>query len=131
VSRQRVPEPLVDAFVEQNAHLGTREQELLRFFEGGDGEFAGDGGKSFQKLFEGFAAFEVVEERLDGDTGSAEDGSSAEDFGVFGDDAHGRIVARVFVVGAGGNERRVRSRPGRDRLFRLLPEIFDIAALRE
>jgi len=32
VTGQRVPESLVDTFVDQNAHLGTREQKLLCFF---------------------------------------------------------------------------------------------------
>jgi hypothetical protein len=36
VVRKGVPESLVDAFIDQNAHLGTREQKLLSFFERGD-----------------------------------------------------------------------------------------------
>lgn len=58
---QIVPESLIDTFVDQNAHLRAGEQKALRFFEGGDRQFACDSGKTFQELFERFAAFEVVE----------------------------------------------------------------------
>jgi hypothetical protein len=92
--RERVAEALVDAFVDQNAHLGACEQKVLCFFEGGDGGCTGDGGKAIEKVLEGFSAFEVVEESLQGHTGAAEDGSSAEDVQVSDDDVHSGIVAR-------------------------------------
>jgi len=44
-----VAETLIDAFVNENAHLGTREQQVFRFFEGGEGRFARDGGEALQK----------------------------------------------------------------------------------
>jgi hypothetical protein len=40
VPMQSVPESLIHAFVDQNAHLGAREQEFFRFFESSDGGFA-------------------------------------------------------------------------------------------
>jgi len=60
------------------------------FFERGDGRFTGDGGKSFQKVFECFSALQVVEERLDRDAGSAKHRSSAKNIGIFDDDTHSR-----------------------------------------
>ncbi len=36
---QVVPESLIDAFIDQNAHLRACKEKLLRFFEGGDGQF--------------------------------------------------------------------------------------------
>jgi hypothetical protein len=39
VMGERIPEALIYAFVEQNAHLRTREQEVFCFFESGDGGF--------------------------------------------------------------------------------------------
>jgi hypothetical protein len=64
VSGQRVTKSRMDAFVNQNAHLGAR-----------------DGRKSLRKVFPCFSALEVVEERLDGDTGSAEHTSSTKNRG--------------------------------------------------
>ena len=90
-----VAETLVDAFVNENAHLRMREQQVLRFFEGGEGGFPRDGGKPLQKCFECFSAFEVVEERLDRHSRSAKHGSSAENLRVFYDDFHARIVPRA------------------------------------
>jgi len=89
-----VAETLVDAFVNENAHLRMREQQVLRFFEGGEGGFPRDGGKPLQKCFECFSAFEVVEERLDRHSRSAKHGSSAENLRVFYDDFHRRMVPR-------------------------------------
>ncbi len=37
VVREIIPESLINTFIEQNSHLGAGEQEVLRFFEGGDG----------------------------------------------------------------------------------------------
>ena len=69
---QRVPESLIDTLVDQDAHLGTCEQEVFCFFERSDGRFTRDGGKTLQKVFECFSAFQVVEQRLDGALGFRE-----------------------------------------------------------
>jgi hypothetical protein len=71
------------------------EQKVFCFFEGSEGRFTRDGRKTLQKLFECFSAFEVVEESLDGHTGSAEHRSSAKNVRVFDDDSHEGIVSRV------------------------------------
>jgi len=81
------------SLIDQKAHLETCEQEVFCFFESGDGGFTRDGGKSLQKVFECFPAFQVVEQSLDGHTGSAKHRSSAKNFGVFDDDSHERIVS--------------------------------------
>ena len=94
VAGQGVPESLINTLVDQNAHLGTCEQEVFCFFESGDGGFPRDGGKSFQKVFECFSAFQVVEEGLDGHAGSAKHRSSAKNVRVFDNDSHERIVSR-------------------------------------
>ena len=99
VARQKVPESLIDTFVDQNAHLRTCKQEVFCLFESGDGRFTRNGRKSLQKVFECFSAFQVVDHRLDGHAGSAKHRSSAKDIGVF-DDAHERIVSRVIEVDA-------------------------------
>lgn len=100
VTWERVSETLVDTLVDQDEHLGTREQKVFCFFESGDGRFARDSGKSFQKVFERFSALEVVEERLDGNSRPAKDGSSAKNIRIFGDDSHEGIVSRATVVRA-------------------------------
>jgi hypothetical protein len=96
VTGQRVPESLIDTFVDQNAHLGVRKQEMLCFFKSSDGGFSRDCGKSFQKVFECFSALEVVEECLDGHPRSAKHRSSAKNIRVFDGDSHERIVSRAM-----------------------------------
>src|SRR5216684_7768176 len=86
VTGQRVPESLIDALVDQNAHLRACEQEVFCFFKGSNGHFTRDGGESLQKVFECFSAFEVVEERLDGHARSAKHRSSAENVRIFDGD---------------------------------------------
>jgi hypothetical protein len=84
------------------SHLRTREQEVFCFFESGDGRFTRDGRKSLKKLFERLSALQVVEERLDGDTGSTKHGSSPKNVRVFCDDSHERIVSRGGLQRADG-----------------------------
>jgi len=43
---QRIPESLIDTFVDQNMQLWTCEQKLFCFFERSDGRFARDSRKS-------------------------------------------------------------------------------------
>jgi len=66
-----------DNGAEATVWLEARDEKLFRFFESSDCGFARDGGKSFQKVFDCFSAFEVIEKRLDGNARSAKDGSSA------------------------------------------------------
>lgn len=91
---KRVSESLIDTFVNQNAHLGTCEQEVFCFFESSDGGFARDSRKPLEKVFECFSALEIVEESLDGNPRSAKHWSSAKNFGIFNDDSHEAIVSR-------------------------------------
>ena len=95
---QRIPESLIDAFIDQNAHLRTREQEMFCLFESGKSRFTRDGRKSLEKVFERFSAFQVVEECLDRDAGSAKHRSSAKNVGIFDDEVHERIVSRAIVA---------------------------------
>jgi hypothetical protein len=67
------------------------------FFEGSDGRFPRDGGKSLQKVFQCFSAFQVIEKRLDRHPSSAKYWSSAKNIPIFDDDFHGMIVARARV----------------------------------
>jgi hypothetical protein len=97
VTGQIVSEPFVDTFIDQNAHLGAGEEKVFRFFESSDCGFARNGGKSFQKVFDCFSAFEVIEKRLDRNARSTKDGSSAEDVGIFDDNSHERIVPRAIA----------------------------------
>ena len=60
MAMEQVAEALIDALVDQDAHLGTSEQELLCFFEGGDRCFARSGWESFQKVFERLSTFQIV-----------------------------------------------------------------------
>jgi hypothetical protein len=47
VGWERIPKPLIETFVEQNAHLGARKQEMLGLFERREGRFARDGREAF------------------------------------------------------------------------------------
>jgi hypothetical protein len=100
--RQRVPESLIDTFVDQNAHLWTREQEVFCFFERSNGRFTRDGRKSLQKVFERLSAFKVVEQRLDRHSRSAKHRSSTKNIPVFNDDFDPMILprARVLILAA-------------------------------
>ena len=92
-------ESLIDTFVDQNAHLGTREQKLFCFLESSDGRLTRDSRESLQKIFEGFSTFQVVEKRLDGHSGSAKHRGSAKNLPVFDDDFHRLIIPRSFEPG--------------------------------
>ncbi len=98
VTGQRVPESLIDALVDQNAHLRACEQEVFCFFKGSNGRFTRDGGKSLQKVFECFSALEVVEQRLNRHSGSAKHRTSPKNVRVFDDDSHEVIVSRAIVA---------------------------------
>lgn len=52
------------------------------FFEGLEGELAADGGELLEKLVEGVAAFEIVDEVFERHARAPEAGRSAEDFGI-------------------------------------------------
>lgn len=51
-------------------------------FEGLEGEFSADGGELAQEIVEGVAAFEIVDEVLEGHSRAPEAGGSSEDFGI-------------------------------------------------
>src|SRR5687767_662753 len=76
------------------------EETSARHLQDGDGLVAGDGGELLEEVVEIAAAFEVVEEVLDGDAGAGEAGSSAHDVGAGVDGVHGVIVASE--AGRGG-----------------------------
>jgi hypothetical protein len=79
---------LVNAFVKQNAHSKTSQQEFFCLLEGGDRRFASDGGETFKEFFEGVACLEIIEEGPKGNPCAAKDGCSAHDFWIFDDDVH-------------------------------------------
>src|SRR6266481_5316480 len=98
VTGQRVPESLIDALVDQNAHLRACEQEVFCFFKGSNGRFTRDGGESLQKVFECFSALEVVEQRLNRHSGSVKHRTSPKNVRVFDDDSYEVIVSRAIVA---------------------------------
>src|SRR5215471_16121475 len=93
---QRVPEALIDTFIDQNSHLGLCEQKLFRFFEGSDRGFTRDRGKSLQEVLKRLSAFQVIEEGLDRYSGSTEHRSSAKNVPIFHYDIHDVIVPRAW-----------------------------------
>jgi hypothetical protein len=94
VSRQSVPKSLIHAFIDEDAHLGACEQQFFRFFKGGNGSFARNRGKPFQKVFQRLSAFQLVEQRLDGHSRPAKHRGPAENVRVSDDDTHGDILTR-------------------------------------
>src|ERR1700722_19044379 len=63
---------------------------MFRFFECVESRFARDRREPFQKLFQGFSSFEVVEQVLDRQSRAPKDRHSTQDLGVFHNDAiHG------------------------------------------
>src|SRR5216683_740348 len=93
VAGQRVPKSLIDTLVDQNAHLGAREQKVFCFFESSDGHLTRDGRKPLQKVFECLSALQIVEQRLDRHARTAKHRSSTKDIRVRDNDSHGMILS--------------------------------------
>jgi hypothetical protein len=55
---------------------------ILRLFQKGNDLYPSDRRKALQKLIDGLAGFDVVEQRLHGDTRPAKHGSPAHDLGI-------------------------------------------------
>jgi hypothetical protein len=105
VTWQRVPESLIDPFVDQNAHLVTCKQKMLCFFQCSDGRITRDGRKALQKVFECFSPFQVVEQGLDRHSRAAKHRSSAKNGPIFYYDFHS--TTRVGPNPGGGQRRRL------------------------
>jgi hypothetical protein len=115
VAREIIAEPLINTFVEQNTHLGTGEQEFLRFFEGSDGCCTRDCGKTLQEIFERLSALQAIEKGLDGHSRPAKNRGSAENVRIFDDHVHDLIVSR-----ADGRPVRHRAQYSLNRMLRLV-----------
>jgi hypothetical protein len=63
------------------------EHFQLAGFNDGNGLRAGDGRKAFQEIFNGFAAFQGVNQILQGDARADKHGRAAHDFGIGVNDA--------------------------------------------
>ena len=103
---------------------------MFGLFEGGEGRFARDGGKTLYKFFKGFSARNVVEQSLDGHSGAAEHRSSAEDVRIFDDDVHERIGPRATGKFVSVRTRPLAKREDLSRLRRLVGmwHLFDLKA---
>ena len=75
------------------AASGAGQQELLGFFKGFHGEGTGNRGVSFEEIYQSLSAFQIVEERLDGHSGSAEHRGAVHDLGV-----PGNRLRHVFIL---------------------------------
>lgn len=79
-----------------------REQRLLRLLESGYSLLPGYARKVLQELVEGIPRFEIVEEVLEGDTGSDENGRAPQDFRVAmnhrGLGAHGSLASNALSI---------------------------------
>lgn len=84
------------------------EQGVLRYSKRLNRHVAGDGGELAQEFVESVAAFEVVDEVLEGDARASEAGDAVEDLLVGNDDrlAHACRIAVGGACGAGGSERK-------------------------
>ena len=100
LTRQGIAESLIDALIDQNAHLGTCKQELFCFFESSEGRITRHGRKPLEKIFQRFSAFQIGEKSLDGHPRSAKHRCSAENFGISNYDPHEAIVSREVVADA-------------------------------
>ncbi len=89
----------LNGFVDQNAHLGAREQKLFCFFECSDGHLTRDGRKPLQKVFECFSALQIVEQRLDRHARTAKHRSSTKNIRIFDNDSHALMVSRGWPRG--------------------------------
>jgi len=74
----------------------------LPLFERNEGRFAGNGGKTLQKLLEGFSAFQLVKQSPDRHASATEYWGSVKDVRIFEDDSHNLNLARAFENLGGG-----------------------------
>ena len=80
---QRAAQPPVQALVNQDAHGSDRLQHLeLSRLDDGDHLLAFYGRETIQEIFNGFAAFEVINQVLERDARADEDRRAAHDFGI-------------------------------------------------
>ena len=95
-----------------SASCDSGEQRVLRFFKRLNRHVACDGGELAQEFVEWVAAFEVVDEVLEGDARTSEAGNAVEDLLAGNDDglAH---ACRIAVEARVGMQRRV-GREGMD-----------------
>lgn len=97
VAGQEEWEALVNTFVKQDPHRtqsNSSEAEFFRFFEDLDGEFTADSRKSFQKIVQRVAIFQVVKQRLHGHTRAPKNRGSVQHPGIADDRfVHSSIVA--------------------------------------
>ncbi len=75
-------QPPVQIFVQQNAHSGKSLGMGLRFFQQGNDLLPCDTGKTFEKIFNGIAGFEMIEKAFDRYTRSPEDGFAPENLRI-------------------------------------------------
>ena len=77
------------------------EHFQLTGFNDSDGLRAGDGREAFQEIFNGFAAFQGVNQILQGDTRADKHGRAAHDFGIGVNDAFQifdcHIMAKILL----------------------------------
>jgi hypothetical protein len=70
-----------------------RDERLTRLFQKRDHLFAADARIIFEKVLDRVAAFEEVDQRVDGHAGTDKDRRAAEDFGVSVDNLFGAMGA--------------------------------------
>src|SRR6267142_412629 len=88
---QGTAKPPIETFVNQDAHNDDSSNgfEHLQFpcFDNSNSLFTLDGGKSFEEIFDGFTAFEIVNEVLQGNSSANENGRPTHDFRIRVDDS--------------------------------------------
>jgi hypothetical protein len=87
VIREMPFERLGRTLVNQELSFELGDKAQPGFFDGGDGKFAADTRILFEELVQGVATFQVVNQDLEWNTGSAEYGLSSEDISILDDDA--------------------------------------------
>ena len=80
--------------------LRAGKQEVLCFLESLNCEFATDRGESIKEVVQGFAAFKVVEQRLDGHPGSTEHRCAVHHVGITADRLFHCSIVTHDTVGA-------------------------------
>jgi len=86
VAGEMVAQRLVDALVQEDAHLVAGEQGFFGFLESLQGHLPADGGEALPKALQAVPGFEIVEQGAHQNSRTPKRGLTGHDFGIANDD---------------------------------------------
>jgi hypothetical protein len=97
-----VTQSFIDTFIDENSHLGPREQSMLGLFQNLQRQFARNGRESGKEFFQGVPAFDVIEQCLNRNSRAPKHGHACQNLGISHDRGmaarHGRLRSVHFAM---------------------------------